>query len=339
MAQARGAAGLKTRPVGPSPWRRLLWSAAALVAVAVYGITAYMVLEGWSFVDAVYMVALILSTVGFREVRPLDTSGQILTMSLIVLGVTLLLVTVAFVAQAIAEGGLGHRGRRRRMQRAIDRMNGHFIVCGYGRVGRTVAREFEGEGAPFVVVDYNPELEAELLRDGVVNLVGDSTSDDVLRLAGIDRAKGLISTLDSDANNVFVTIVARALNHDLYIVARASEPTAADRMYKAGADRVVSPYVSSGRHMALLALRPRVVDYMDVTTDQGPGLRLEEVVVEARSRLEGRLLSEIAGTSVPLVVKRADGELIQSPDPTIRLGDGDVVVLLSDLPAQDATRG
>lgn len=225
------------------------------------------------------------------------------------------------------------------MQRAVDRMSGHFIVCGYGRVGRTVAREFEGEGVPFVVVDRNEDLEDELNRDGVVNIIGDASSDDVLKRAGIDLAKGLVSTLDSDANNVFVTIVARALNPSFYIVARASEPTSADRMYKAGADRVVSPYVSSGRHMALLALRPRVVDYMDVTTDEGPGLRLEEVVVEARSALEGRLLSEIAGDAVPLVVKRVDGELVQTPDPTMRLGDGDVVVLLSDLAAPDVRRG
>lgn len=322
-----------------NPWRRLVWPAALLVGIALYGVAGYMLLEGWPFLDAVYMVVLILSSVGFREVRPLDTTGQVFTISLMVLGVTLLLVTVALVAQAVAEGGLGARGRRRRMQRAIDRMSGHFIVCGYGRVGRTVARELEGEGAPFVVVDRDEDLEDELNRDGVVNLIGDASSDDVLRQAGIDRAKGLVSTLDSDANNVFVTIVARALNPDFYIVARASEPTSADRMYKAGADRVVSPYVSSGRHMALLALRPRVVDYMDVTSDEGPGLRLEEVVVEARSALEGRLLSEVAGDAVPLVVKRADGELIQTPDPTMRLGDGDVVVLLSDLPAPDATRG
>lgn len=322
-----------------NPWRRLVWPAALLVGIALYGVAGYMLLEGWSFLDAVYMVVLILSSVGFREVRPLDTTGQVFTISLMVLGVTLLLVTVALVAQAVAEGGLGARGRRRRMQRAIDRMSGHFIVCGYGRVGRTVAREFEGEGAPFVVVDRNEDLEDELNRDGVVNLIGDASSDDVLRQAGIHRAKGLVSTLDSDANNVFVTIVARALNPSFYIVARASEATSADRMYKAGADRVVSPYVSSGRHMALLALRPRVVDYMDVTTDRGHGLRLEEVVVEARSALEGRLLSEIAGDAVPLVVKRVDGELIQSPDPTLPLGDGDVVVLLSDLPAPDARRG
>ena len=338
MAQARGAPGV-TRPVTPHPWRRLLWSAAILVGVALYGVAGYMLVEGWSFLDAAYMVVLILSSVGFREVRPLDTGGQIFTISLMVMGVTLLLLTVALVAQAVAEGGLGTRGRRRRMQRAVARMSGHFIVCGYGRVGRTVARELEGEGAPFVVVDRDEELEPELMRDGVVNLIGDSTSDDVLRAAGIDRAKGLVSTLDSDANNVFVTIVARALNPGVYIVARASEAATADRMYKAGADRVVSPYVSSGRHMALLALRPRVVDYMDVTSHRGPGLRLEEVVVEARSALEGRLLSEIAGDAVPLVVKRVDGALIQMPDPTMRLGEGDVIVLLSDLPATDAARG
>ena len=323
----------------PSPWRRLLWSGAILVVVAVYGVAGYMFLEGWSFLDAAYMVVLIFSSVGFREVRPLDTSGQIFTITLLVMGVTLLLVTVALVAQAIAEGGFGSRGRRKRMQRAVDRMSGHFIVCGYGRVGRTVARELEGEGAPFLVVDRNDELEDELNRDGVVSLIGDASSDDVLKQAGIDRASGLVSTLDSDANNVFVTIVARALNPDLYIVARASEATSADRMYKAGADRVVSPYVSSGRHMALLALRPRVVDYMDVTTEEGPGLRLEEVVVEARSALEGRLLSEIAGDAVPLVVKRVDGELVQMPDPTMRLGAGDVLVLLSDLSEQDSARG
>jgi voltage-gated potassium channel len=334
VAQARGVARLT-----PNPWARLVWPAVLLVGIAVYGVAGYMLLEGWSFVDAVYMVVLILSSVGFREVRPLDTGGQIFTISLMVLGVTLLLVTVALVAQAVAEGGLGARGRRRRMQRAVDRMSGHYIVCGYGRVGRTVARELEGEGAPFVVVDRNEELEAELTRDGVVNLIGDASSDDVMRRAGIDRAKALVSTLDSDANNVFVTIVARALNPDLYIVARASEATSADRMYKAGADRVVSPYVSSGRHMALLALRPRVVDYMDVTTDEGPGLRLEEIVVEARSALEGRLLSEVAGDAVALVAKRVDGTLIQMPDPQMRLGEGDVVVLLSDLPEQDAARG
>ncbi|HEX2293707.1 MAG TPA: potassium channel family protein [Actinomycetota bacterium] len=326
-------------PHPPSPWARLVWPALLLVGIAVYGIAGYMLIEGWSFLDAVYMVVLILSSVGFREVRPLDTGGQVFTLTLMILGVTLLLTTVALLAQVVAEGGLGARGRRRRMQRTIDRMSGHFIVCGYGRVGRTVAHELEGEGAPFVVVDRNDELEAELMRDGVVNLIGDASSDDTLKAAGIDRAKALVCALDSDANNVFVTIVARALSPDVYIVARASQATAADRMYKAGADRVVSPYVSSGRHMALLALRPRVVDYMDVTSDDGPGLRLEEVVVEARSTLEGRLLSEIAGDAVPLVVKTVDGRLIQMPDPTMRLGAGDVIVLLSDLPAQDAARG
>lgn len=330
---------MRRPPPPPSPWARLVWPGLLLVGIAVYGIAGYMLLEGWSFVDAVYMVMLILSSVGFREVRPLDTIGQVFTITVMMLGVTLLLVTVALVAQTVAEGGLGARGRRRRMQRSIDRMSGHVIVCGYGRVGRTVARELEGEGAPFVVVDYSEELEAELMRDGVVNLIGDSTSDDVLRRAGIDRAKGLVSTLDSDANNVFVTIVARALNPDLYIVARASEATSADRMYKAGADRVVSPYVSSGRLMALLALRPRVVDYMDVESEEGQGVRLEEVVVEARSTLEGRLLSEVAGDAVPLVVKRVDGELVQMPDPTMRLAAGDVVVLLSDLPASDGQAG
>lgn len=326
------------KPDPLNPWRRLVWPGLLLVGMAVYGVAGYMLL-GWSFVDAIYMVVLILSSVGFREVRPLETGGQVFTISLMLLGVTLLLITVALLAQAVAEGGLGARGRRRRMQRAVERMSGHFIVCGYGRVGRTIARELEGEGAPFVVVDRNDELEEELMRDGVVNLIGDATSDDTLKAAGIDRAKALVCALDSDANNIFVTIVARALSADVYIVARASQETAADRMYKAGADRVVSPYVSSGRHMALLALRPRVVDYMDVTTDDGPGLRLEEVVVEARSTLEGRLLSEIAGDAVPLVVKRADGELIHTPDPTMRLGDGDVLVLLSDLPAQDSARG
>ncbi len=323
----------------PSPWRRLVWPAALLVGIAVYGVAGYMLLEGWSFLDAVYMVVLILSSVGFREVRPLDTGGQVFTLTLMLLGVTLLLITVALLAQAVAEGGLGARGRRRRMQRAVNRMSGHFIVCGYGRVGRTVARELEGEGAAFVVVDRNEELEEELIRDGVVNIIGDATSDDTMKAAGIDRANALVCALDSDANNVFVTIVARALSPDVYIVARASQATAADRMYKAGADRVVSPYVSSGRHMALLALRPRVVDYMDVATEEGPGLRLEEVVVEARSALEGRLLSEIAGDAVPLVVKRVDGELIQNPDPTMRLGAGDVMVLLSDLPTPDPNRG
>ncbi|MGH2789005.1 MAG: potassium channel family protein [Actinomycetota bacterium] len=314
----------------PSPWKPLRLPALLLAVVLAVGIGGFVFLEGWSVVDSIYMTLMVLTTVGMREVRPLDTSGKVLAISLMVMGVTLVLLTLSLAGRSIAEGGLGERGRRRRMQRQIDDMRDHYIICAYGRVGRTVARELESEGARFVVIDKDEDLQDQMLRDGVLYLNGDPTSEPILKAAGIDRAKGLICAVDDDADNVYIALAARSVNPQLFIVARAAAETSADRLYRAGADRVISPYVSSGRHMALLALRPQVVDYLDVGESGTTNLRLEELSVGPGSNLVGRALTDASGTSLPLALRRADGEVVTNPDPALRLQEGDLLVLLGE---------
>jgi voltage-gated potassium channel len=216
------------------------------------------------------------------------------------------------------------------VQRGITQLRDHHILCGYGRVGRAAAREFDADGVPFVVIEVNPELEEDLRRDGVLYLIGNSSSEALLRAAGISRARGLVCAVDSDAENVYITIVARSLNPDLAIVARAAEEASADRLYRAGANRVVSPYVTSGRRMALLAVRPHVVDFFDIARRGAPESRLEELLVADGSPLAGRCLGEVLGGAIPLLVRRAGGELLPNPDPATTLRAGDVVVVFGE---------
>ena len=202
--------------------------------VLVYGVLGYMLVEGWSLLDAAYMTMLTLTTVGYGEVRPLDTSGKIITVGLLTAGVTIALVALSLLASSIAEGDFGERSRRRRMKKRIDDLRDHFIVCAYGRVGRAAARELLEEKAPLVIIETREEMEEEFVEDGLTYIIGDSTSEEILLEAGVDRAKGLVCALDSDADNVFVTLTSRALNPDIFIVARASEATSVDRLQRAG---------------------------------------------------------------------------------------------------------
>ena len=309
--------------------RRLVLLGAVIVGLFLYGIGGYMAL-GFGPIDAAYMTTLAVTTAGFNPVRTLDGVEQVFTMTIAVLGVTTFIAILTVLGGALAEGRFAVLSRRRRMQRRIDNLRGHFIVCAYGRVGRTTAREFEADGAPFVVIDGLEDLEEQMLQDGVNYIVGDPSSEVVLRSAGIERARGLVCAMDSDAVNVFITLVARSINENIFIVARASEATAADRLYKAGADRVVSPYVTSGRHMALLSQRPLVVDYLEVASLDAPGLRLDEIQVESGSTLIDRTLNELAPDIVALAIRRSNGEVLANPDPELRVEAGDLLIFLGD---------
>jgi voltage-gated potassium channel len=308
---------------------RLGWPALLLVLVIVYGTGGYMLLEGWPFLDALYMTVFTLTTVGFMEVHPLDMSGRIFTISLIVMGVGLVFVTVALAAGWLAEGGAGQRTRRRRMERRVSRLSDHFIICAYGRVGRSVAREFDDQGVAYVVVEERDDLEEQLIADGVPYLMADPSQEPVLRAAGVERARGLICAVDSDATNVYIALTARSINPELFIVARASERGSEDRLAKAGADRVISPYVTSGRHMAVLAIRPTVVDYIEVGGGDSR-LRLEELRVDATSPLVGRTVAEACGGALPLAIRHGDGEVSAHPDPAMLVRAGDLMVLLGE---------
>lgn len=315
-------------------WRRLRWPGALLAATLVAGVVGYMALEDWSFIDALYMTVTTLTTVGFREIRPLDTGGVVFTITLIAVGVGLLLVTVALTAQWVIEGRVGAGTRRKRMQRRIASLRDHYIICAYGRVGRAVAREFEAEGVPFVVLDPEEELEERMAQDGVAFAVDDPSEEAVLMGAGVERARGLVCAVDSDATNVYITLMARSLNPNLFIVARASEPGSDRRLLKAGADRVVSPYVSSGRHMALVALRPRASDVVEVEEAGASTLRLEEVRIDGGSSLAGRTIGETFDPAPVLAIRHAGGQITPNPSSGQTLRAGDLVLMIGedDLP-------
>ena len=299
-----------------------------VVAAVAYGVAGYMLIEGWSFLDALYMTVTTLTTVGFREVHVLDDAGRIFTLTVIVVGVGLVLVTIAVTAQWVLEGAWGERARRRKMQRSIDHLSDHFIVCAYGRVGRSVARELERAAVPFLVVDPNEALTERMVEDGVPYLVADPSEEPVLRAAGVQRARGLVCAVDSDATNVYITLIARSLKPELFIVARASEPGSDERLRRAGADRVVSPYVSSGRHMARVALQPALADVVEVEEVGGASLELDEVRIDEASALTGRTLAEAFPSRPVLAIRRPAGAVTANPPPTTTLQPGDLVLLL-----------
>ncbi len=319
----------------PSLWRRLRWPAVLLFAVAAYGIAGFALIEHWSVLDSVYMTVTTLTTVGFREVHPLDAGGMVFAISLIVFGVGLVLVTVSVVAGWVAEGGGAERARRTRMQHQIDRMSNHAIVCAYGRVGRAIARTYQDEGVPFVVIEAKEEHAEQLERDGASYVIGEAADEAVLRSAGVERARFLACAVDSDATNVYIALIARSINPGLFIVARASEPDSPDRLLRAGADRVVSPFVSSGRHMAMLSLRPRVVDYLEVGRAGPNPLRLDEVVVEHDSAMVGQRISDVVGAASVLAIRHADGQVQPNPQADQQLHPGDMLLLLG---AQETLR-
>lgn len=318
-----------------SLWRRIRWAGLLLVLALAYGVAGYMLLEGWGFLDALYMTAITFTTVGFHEVRPLDATGRIFTLTVIGVGVALVLITVALAAQWVIEGAWTLRTRRRRMQRRIDALSNHYVICAYGRVGRAAAREFEAEGVPFVVIDPKEDLEERMRQDGVAYLIDDPSQEEVLRRAGVQRARGLVCAVDSDATNVYITLLARSLNPDLFIVARASEPGSDRRLLAAGADRVISPFVSSGRHMALVALRPRVADVLEVEPGTARSMRLEEVRIDEGSPQAGRSIAEAFGPVPALAVRHADGRITANPPRDLMLSRGDLVLVIGedDLPS------
>jgi voltage-gated potassium channel len=317
---AMGTAGFASRA----------WLLASAVVVLVgYGVVGFL-LFGFNLVDAVYLTVSTLTTEGFATPVVLSDGAKIFTVSLSLFGVSVFVAALGVLATALVDGQLAQRSRRHSMQRRITELRDHHIICAYGRVGRAAAREFEADGVPFVVIEVRPELEEELRRDGVLYLIGSSSSEALLRAAGIHRARGLVCAVDSDAENVYITLVARSLNPDISIVARASEDAAADRLYRAGADRVVSPYASSGRRMALIALRPEVVDFLDLARSGTAALRIEELLVTEESELVGRTLDQVCGSATALLIRRAGGELLPNPSRDTVVQPDDVVVMFGE---------
>jgi voltage-gated potassium channel len=314
------------------PWRRLRWGLVALVAVLVVGTSGYRLL-GFTVLDAVYQTVMTVSTVGFREVEPLSSTGKVFTMAVILVGVGTALFAFSALLEALIEGQVRRLLGRRRMERQIARMRDHVIVCGWGRVGRTTASWVATAGQPVVVIDMDAD---RLAACPYPTVLGDATDDDVLRGAGLDRARVLIAALNTDADNLYVTLTGRSARPDVFIVARARVDNSADKLRRAGADRVVNPQEIGGARMAAFALQPHVAEFLDVVMhDASLDFRLEEVPVPARSPLTGLTIRDahIRDRTGALILALRDGdgregEFATNPPPETVISAGSILIAI-----------
>ena len=311
--------------------RRIVVALTGLVAVTVLGTVGYLAL-GFTFLEALYQTVTTVATVGFREVRPLSPVGQVITILLIVVGVGVVLYNLSVIFEALTEGHLRENLERRRMDKRIEALRGHVIVCGYGRVGRAAQEQFLASGLDVVVVDIDPAVVAGM-TDGLY-LVGDVTDDAVLRRAGIEHARALLAALETDADTVYVTLSARALRSDLVIVARARTTASAEKMIMAGATHAVNPERIGGRRLAVFALQPDVAEFLDVVMhEESLDFRIQQIAVEAGSALEGRALADLglrghAGALVLALRSAAGRPLVPNPSASTVVPAGAVLIAL-----------
>ena len=297
--------------------------------VIVAGTVGYAIL-GFGFVDALYQTVTTITTVGFREVHPLSTVGELFTIVLILVGVGTALYAFGIVLEALIEGHLRQQLRRRRMDRQIRQMTGHFIICGGGRVGRAAVLYLDALGKQVVVVDQDP---ACLLGLDYPTLLGDVTDDDILQAAGIGHAYGLIAALNTDANNVYVTLSSRALRPDLVIIARARTEDSKSKLLRAGANRAVNPQLIGGQRMAAFALHPHVAEFLDVVMhDETLDYRIEEIKISPASPMVGRCLADTAlgftTGALVLAIRIASGQFIANPARDTRLDPDTILIAL-----------
>lgn len=318
------------------PWstmgRRLAGPFIALMVVIALGTAGYVAIEGWSVLDALYMAAISITTVGYAEVQPLSTEGRLLTMALIAVGLSVLWYGLSVLVGVAVAGELGKEWELRRMEQRLARTTDHFVLCGFGRVGRAIAEQLRRDGHVVVVVDRDDNVAANVAAAGFIPVNGDATSDEALLRAGIDRAVGLIAAVATDADNVFITLSAKALRPDLPVVARANHDDVVSKLRRAGATQVVSPYDMAGRQMARLALRPGTVAFVETLFRGERGPLLEEIRLSTGSPLIGRPIAEVRHLlpNLVLVAVHRDADIVVPPPADFVLAAGDVVAAIGD---------
>jgi voltage-gated potassium channel len=313
-------------------FRNIAQWTASLLALLVFGSLGFMWLEGWDFFDSLYMTVTTLTTVGYGETHPLDRAGRIYNMVLILSGMGVLFYIVGSLARAVVEGEIHAALGRRKLIKHIKRLKNHYILCGFGRIGEIVARQLKGRGLSLVIVENDAALLARLEASGYYFINGDATREDILQEAGIERARGLISTLPSDSDNVYVVLTARSLNPNLFIVARGEEIGSEKKLLRAGADKVESPYEMGGQKMAQTIMRPTVVTFMELAMKEGVDWTMEEIAVGQTSPLLGVPLKDSGIRQnlnlILVAIKRADGELLFNPSHETHILAGDTLIAL-----------
>ncbi len=302
------------------------------MVLIVFGTLGYHVIESWSLFDSLYMTVITLTTVGFREVHELTKTGRVFTMLLSLGGIYTLFFAAGSVLSVVVRGDLLDFLGSRRMERNLSDLNDHLVVCGFGRMGRLVCEQFSAQHLPFVVIERQAELFERFELPHGIPLHGDASSDDLLRRAGIERARALISVVASDADNLYITMSSRLLNERLFIVARAEDERSEQKLLRAGANRVVSPYLIGGARVAQAVLRPNVVDFLELATrSEHLALNIEEAVLASSSPLVGRSLAENDFTNQGLIVvaiKATNGTMTFNPPSNTLLESGNVLIML-----------
>ena len=311
--------------------RHLRIAITLVLSVLALGIAGYMLIEHFSFIDALFTTVDMMSTVGIAA-RPLSDYGRLFTIMIIVLGVGSLFYTFGVIMEFMIEGHFSQAIGRRIMDRKISTLRNHCIICGYGRVGSRIAGEFAAARKPFVVIDENEDTVERCIQKGYLALQGNAASDEILREGSIQYAQALLAATDQDANNIYISLSARNLNPNLLIVARANHDETVVKLKRAGADRVLSPYAIGGHRMANLALQPNVVDFFDTLINaENPGLAIQEVILAAHSPLIGKTIADAQnmltdGTMI-LAIKKPDGLVMGSRLETcIESGDAAMIV-------------
>lgn len=317
--------------------RRVLLIAGLLYVTLVIGTVGYRI-EGYSWFDGFYLTLMTITTVGHQELHSLSRSGRIFNAFLVLFGVSAMFLALGAMTQTIIELELQDRYGKRRKKRMIDHLKDHFIVCGFGRVGRNASYEFQRVNAPFVVVDRSEQRVAKAESAGMLAVVADATQDESLRAVGVLRAKGLIAALPSDAENLFIILSAKTLNPGLTVVTRASEEEAGEKLRRAGADTVLTPYTMAGHQLADALLRPHVVQFLDFAKgDIGPKVTMEQVRVAQKAEFAKRPLGKLLESRKPdvivLAVRKQSGEIVFNPPAEYEISAGDYLIVMGERPS------
>ena len=320
--------------------RHLRISVGLLVTVIAVGTLGYSLIEGWHPFDALYMTIITLSTVGFKAVHDMSSEGKLFTIFLIISGTGMIAYTLSSLLQFTLEGQLRKILGRKKLESRISKLKDHYIICGFGRIGHLICREFQSRPLPFVVVEKDPHLIERLDREGYMYVDGDATDDASLQAAGIDAAKGLITAVSSDTDNVYITLTARGLNPKLYILARAGLEGSEKKLMRAGASKVISPYTIGANRMAQAILRPSVVDFIEIATkSEHLELQIEEIAIAADSVLAGKTLidSGIKQSMGIIIVgiKQVDGHMVFNPPAYKVIEANSVIIILGEQPSID----
>jgi len=303
-----------------------------LVFIFLFGVIGFMTIENWSFTDSVYMTILTISTVGFREVHPLSEMGRWHVIFLIIFSIGTLAIVLKYITQRLIETKYFFR---RKMEKSINKLKEHYIIAGYGRMGKIICRELSKKKEKYVVIERDPTVVQQLTEQGIHTILGDVTDDGILSSAGLAKAKGLLTVVDSDADNVYCTLTARSINEELFIVARSETDRGTANLFRSGANKVINPYDAGGHAMAQVLLKPSAVELIELTTNgAGIGLEIDEIIIGATSRLIGKTIetSNIRNNYNVLIagIKGIDGKLKLNPSPDEVISEGDILIALGE---------